>query len=122
MNKILIAIVLSLLVTKNVTAQTTTDVTLTWGAVSTDVLNHPTTVTGYKLYVSTSSFIPSTAVATAIIASPLTLKTLPLAAGTWYAAVSAYNVSGESARSNTLTFVVPKMVPVVPPLQSAALP
>lgn len=113
-------LLLSLLVTTNLYAQA--DVTFTWTPVVTDILGNASPVSGYKLYLSKSSFIPVAQAPTVVTTGQNATATTRLDSGTWYGQVSAYNTLGESVRSNILSFAVPKMVPSGPTMKSAGVP
>lgn len=86
--------------------------TFTWDAPTTNADGSPAVVTGYKLYISSSSgaygSLPAATVTetTAVV----TITTV----GKYFAVVRAANGAGESANSNEVTFDVLQKLPRAP--------
>lgn len=118
--KLFLWVLLMLLSVTSAAAQS--NVTFTWAATATDITGNPTTISGYKLYLSKTSFISPTATPTVVTVGTDTTATASLDSGIWYGQITAYNSAGESARSNQLSFVVPKLIPIAPLLRSAGIP
>lgn len=87
---------------------------LEWTAPTTDTSGAPLkSLTGYKLYLSTKSgtYTSPYQYISGAVTNASVVKTTP---GTYYAVVSAYNASGESDKSNEVTFQVVVLPPGKP--------
>lgn len=70
--------------------------------------------TGFKLYCAPTSDVPITAANLQATITPTTLTTYTktgMAPGLWYCALTAYNATTESTKSNVVTFTVPLTPP-----------
>lgn len=106
MKKILFTILLG--ITNIVSAD---PVSLAWDAVTTGTDGLPVTVTGYKVYQSKTAGVYTTPLAT-VTTNAYTFT--PTQAGTYFATVTAYNATGESAKSNEVTYTFSPKVPNAP--------
>lgn len=107
MKKILFTILLGL--TNIVYADPTS---LAWDAVTTGTDGLPVTITGYKVYQSkTAGVYTGTPIATV---TTNTYTFTPTQAGTYFSTVTAYNATGESVKSNEVTYTFSPKVPNAP--------
>lgn len=115
MKKIILALLL--LIPYAVKADT---LNVSWDAVTTGIDGLPVVgLQGYKVYVSTTSGVYGT---TPKVTSTTTSATInQTGAGKYYAVVRAYNLIGESANSNEVTFTILDKVPS-PPVQFKIVP